>query len=101
MTVASTPESFSEARDHQRIVRYAERAGLCLLCAVHLANGTQLGFTVTAPPCPSCVPIVSAWPIEKLNGWRTLPGRVARQPTWKGHYNLADVDLSRPGSEHL
>lgn len=85
--MTSSPETIDEALDHGRIIRNAERAGLCLPCAVMFGNGTQLGFERVGDPCDPCLAVMAHWPVKRVNGWRTIPGRVARSISWSDYTN--------------
>ena len=67
-------------------------AGLCHACAAQAAYGHQLGFSHVRPPCGACQPLVDAFDVPAVNGWRTLRAAFKRGAPFK----TAPVTVLRP-----
>lgn len=71
--MSGLPETLRAARrwDETRD-RYAA-AGLCDRCAAQAAYGHADGFSEVHPPCGGCAELVTAFPLVRVNGWRSFP----------------------------
>jgi hypothetical protein len=72
MTKADRNESVAEAKEWQRSLYRYEQAGLCPMCAAQAAFGHSIGFSHSHPPCPTCAPIVAAFPRKAFGVWRMM-----------------------------
>jgi hypothetical protein len=82
---APKPETMSQARTFDRVVRNAGAAGLCPTCAPQLGWAAQAGtggFSSVKPPCPACTVVMIGWPLQRPNGWRTPRGTLSAPATW-------------------
>lgn len=79
------PETLSQARTFDRVVRNGESAGLCPKCAAQLGWAAQAGaggFSSVKPPCAPCTVVMLGWPVQRPNGWRTPKGTLSVAATW-------------------
>lgn len=72
-TYVDPPETLAQARRHDRNTARYLKLGLCRRCAPQAAWGHQLGFGRCNPPCEDCRPLVDTFPMEQINGWRSVP----------------------------
>lgn len=82
---APKPETMSQARTFDRVVRNAEAAGLCSPCAAQLGWAAQAGgggFSSVRQPCAACTVVMLGWPVQRPNGWRTPHGTLSAPVTW-------------------
>lgn len=79
------PETMSQARTFDRVVRNGEAAGLCPACAAQLGWAAQAGgggFSSVKPPCAPCTVVMLGWPVVRPNSWRTPRGTLSVPATW-------------------
>lgn len=74
-------ETMGQARLWDNVHGWYLRAGLCARCASQIAWGHQIGWSRVHPPCETCLAIISTFPLEQVNGWRSVPkqDRTARE----------------------
>lgn len=79
------PETMSQARTFDKVVRNAEGSGICPPCAAQLAWAVQSGgggFSSVKPPCAACQVVMLEWPVVRVNGWRTPAGSLSVPGSW-------------------